>query len=198
MVDYLKGGVREKPVFLPTLKTMHFLARAYLIYTRQVLKLNIYRLLLNWLILTRKHFEDTENGGFFLTADDGEKLLIRAKEIYDGAIPSGNSVMALNLLRVHKITGQEKYLKFSRKSVLRIFWIPGKKPSRCRGFTPCFGLCIGTGKRNCYSRRAWFKRNKPVNKCYKPKLHASKSPSFSTHRYQESKNHKTFTISDQP
>ena len=60
--------------------------------------------------LTRKHFEDTENGGFFLTADDGEKLLIRAKEIYDGAIPSGNSVMALNLLRVHKITGQEKYL----------------------------------------------------------------------------------------
>jgi len=59
--------------------------------------------------LTRKHFEDTENGGFFLTADDGEKLLIRAKEIYDGAIPSGNSVMALNLLRVHKITGQEKY-----------------------------------------------------------------------------------------
>jgi uncharacterized protein YyaL (SSP411 family) len=60
--------------------------------------------------LTRKHFEDSENGGFFLTADDGEKLLIRAKEIHDGAIPSGNSVMALNLLRVHKITGQEKYL----------------------------------------------------------------------------------------
>ena len=60
--------------------------------------------------LTLIHFEDQENGGFFLTADDGEKLLIRAKEIYDGAIPSGNSVMALNLLRVNKITGKEKYL----------------------------------------------------------------------------------------
>ena len=60
--------------------------------------------------LTIKHFEDISEGGFYLTADDGEKLLIRAKEIYDGAIPSGNSVMALNLLRVHKITGQEKYL----------------------------------------------------------------------------------------
>ncbi len=59
--------------------------------------------------LTLQHFEDKENGGFFLTANDGEKLLIRAKEIYDGAIPSGNSVMALNLLRVHKITGKEKY-----------------------------------------------------------------------------------------
>ena len=60
--------------------------------------------------LTLKHFEDRTEGGFFLTANDGEKLLIRAKEIYDGAIPSGNSVMALNLLRVHKITGKKEYL----------------------------------------------------------------------------------------
>ena len=61
--------------------------------------------------LTIIHFEDEREGGFFLTADDGEQLLIRAKEIYDGAIPSGNSVMALNLLRVHKITGKRKYLE---------------------------------------------------------------------------------------
>ncbi len=59
--------------------------------------------------LSLVHFEDQEKGGFFLTADDGEKLLIRAKEIYDGAIPSGNSVMALILLRLHKMTGKEKY-----------------------------------------------------------------------------------------
>ena len=60
--------------------------------------------------LTLVHFEDKEKGGFFLTADDGEKLLIRAKEIYDGAIPSGNSVMALNLLRLNKVSGDKKYL----------------------------------------------------------------------------------------
>ena len=60
--------------------------------------------------LTIIHFEDQENGGFFLTADDGETLLIRTKEIYDGAIPSGNSVMALNLLRINKITGNKSYL----------------------------------------------------------------------------------------
>ena len=59
---------------------------------------------------TIKHFEDSKHGGFFLTSDDGEELLIRAKEFYDGAIPSGNSVMALNLLRIHKITGNKKYL----------------------------------------------------------------------------------------
>jgi uncharacterized protein YyaL (SSP411 family) len=61
--------------------------------------------------LTLVHFEDKEDGGFYLTADDGEKLLIRAKEIYDGAIPSGNSVMALNLLRLNKVTGDKKYLE---------------------------------------------------------------------------------------
>jgi uncharacterized protein YyaL (SSP411 family) len=60
--------------------------------------------------LTLVHFEDKEDGGFYLTADDGEKLLVRAKEIYDGAIPSGNSVMALNLLRLGKVTGDKKYL----------------------------------------------------------------------------------------
>ena len=56
-------------------------------------------------------FEDKKEGGFFLTAVDGEKLLVRPKEIYDGAIPSGNSVMALNLARLSKITTNSKYEK---------------------------------------------------------------------------------------
>jgi uncharacterized protein len=52
-----------------------------------------------------EHFRDKVNGGFYLGADDGEQLLVRQKEIYDGAIPSGNSVAALNLLRLGRITG---------------------------------------------------------------------------------------------
>jgi uncharacterized protein YyaL (SSP411 family) len=58
-----------------------------------------------------KHFWDQQSGGLFMTADDSEKLLIRNKEIYDGAIPSGNSVAALNLLRLGHMTGREDYLK---------------------------------------------------------------------------------------
>ena len=54
-------------------------------------------------------FEDEDRGGFYLTANDGEKLLIRPKEIYDGAIPSGNSVMAINLARIWKMTGNSTY-----------------------------------------------------------------------------------------
>lgn len=52
-----------------------------------------------------QHFWDGREGGFFFTADDAEELLVRKKEIYDGAVPSGNSVMALNLLRLARITG---------------------------------------------------------------------------------------------
>ncbi len=50
-----------------------------------------------------KHFWDEKNGGFYFTPDDGEKLLVREKLIYDGAIPSGNSVMMLNLLKLSRI-----------------------------------------------------------------------------------------------
>jgi len=49
-------------------------------------------------------FWDENIGGFYFTAKDGEKLLTRQKEIYDGAIPSGNSIAMLNLLRLSNIT----------------------------------------------------------------------------------------------
>jgi uncharacterized protein YyaL (SSP411 family) len=51
-----------------------------------------------------EHFWDAANGGFFFTADDAEELLVRQKEDYDGAIPSGNSVAMLNLLRLARMT----------------------------------------------------------------------------------------------
>jgi len=53
-----------------------------------------------------EHFWDEKNGGFFFTPDFGEKLIFRDKETYDGAIPSGNSVALLNLLKLAKITGK--------------------------------------------------------------------------------------------
>ncbi len=51
-----------------------------------------------------KLFWDDKEGGLFFTATDAEKLLIREKEIYDGAIPSGNSIAALDLLRMGRLT----------------------------------------------------------------------------------------------
>jgi hypothetical protein len=64
-------------------------------YLKKALKLNEYLL---------KHFWDDKNGGFYFTADDGEHLLIHQKEIYDGAVPSGNSIAMRNLLRLGRMT----------------------------------------------------------------------------------------------
>jgi uncharacterized protein YyaL (SSP411 family) len=52
-----------------------------------------------------EHFWEDQRGSFYFTADDGEKLLVRSKEIYDGAVPSGNSVAMLNLIRLGRMTG---------------------------------------------------------------------------------------------
>jgi len=54
------------------------------------------------------HFWDEENGGFYQTADYSEKALIRSKEIYDGAYPSGNSVAALDLICLARMTGETR------------------------------------------------------------------------------------------
>jgi hypothetical protein len=57
----------------------------------------------------QQHYEDRENGGFFLTSGDHESLLAREKPSYDGAEPSGNSVAVLNLLRLYEFTTKEEY-----------------------------------------------------------------------------------------
>jgi len=51
------------------------------------------------------HFWDGHLGGLFFTPDDGERFIVRKKEIYDGALPSGNSVAMHNLLRLARFTG---------------------------------------------------------------------------------------------
>jgi uncharacterized protein YyaL (SSP411 family) len=58
----------------------------------------------------QSHFEDSASGGYFFTADDSEKLLIRIKEGHDGSYPSGNSVQMLNLARLGSILSNDEYL----------------------------------------------------------------------------------------
>jgi len=58
-----------------------------------------------------KLFWDDKEGGFFFTATDAEKLLIREKEIYDGAIPSGNAIAVLDLLRMGRLMFNREWEK---------------------------------------------------------------------------------------
>jgi len=67
-----------------------------------------------------RHFWDDDKGGFFFAPDDGEQLLTRQKEIYDGAVPSGNSVASYNLWRLARLTGRTEYEQMSLK-IGRVF-----------------------------------------------------------------------------
>ncbi|MDE0915949.1 MAG: thioredoxin domain-containing protein [Planctomycetota bacterium] len=62
-------------------------------------------------------FEDADAGGFFLSSASGEQLIVRPKESTDGAIPSGNSMATLALLRLGRLTGEVKYETAAAKSL---------------------------------------------------------------------------------
>ncbi len=62
-------------------------------------------------------FADEQDGGFFFTADDHESLLARSKDPLDGALPSANGVAVLNLLALHRATGDPRYLDLAGKTL---------------------------------------------------------------------------------
>ncbi|WP_003544376.1 thioredoxin domain-containing protein [Desulfotomaculum nigrificans] len=65
-------------------------------------------------------FWDRQNGGFFFYGKDSEQLISRPKEIYDGAIPSGNSVATVNLFRLARLTERNRYEELATKQ-LQVF-----------------------------------------------------------------------------
>lgn len=69
--------------------------------------------------LTHKVIKDfgDEKGGFYLYGKDSEELILKPKETYDGAIPSGNSLMAYNFVRLSLITSDEKFIKEAKKQL---------------------------------------------------------------------------------
>ncbi len=77
-------------------------------YIERALKLADDMLLLFW---------DDRYGGFFLNASDSETLIYRPKEVYDGAIPSGNSVAGYALMRLAHLTANPKMMEYSRKQL---------------------------------------------------------------------------------
>ena len=64
-------------------------------------------------------FADAEHGGFFLSAADGDGLVIRTKDLDDNPIPSGNSMLAWVLLRLARIWGDDELERLG-VSVLRL------------------------------------------------------------------------------
>lgn len=62
-------------------------------------------------------FYDKEKGGFFLSSEKNEALFLRPKETHDGAVPSGNSMMAYNLVWLSYLTEEKQYQEFAVKQL---------------------------------------------------------------------------------
>jgi len=62
-------------------------------------------------------FEDTENGAFYASAPGDPSLVMRIKEDYDGAEPSGNSIAVLNLLRLSQMTNRQDFLTSAQRAL---------------------------------------------------------------------------------
>jgi uncharacterized protein YyaL (SSP411 family) len=93
-------------------------------------------------ILT-EHFWDEERGAYFFTSDFGEKLLVRQKDILDSAIPSGNSVQMLNLLRLGRITANTKLEEMANKLMEAFTGQINKMPSAFTQLLSAYDFGLG-------------------------------------------------------
>jgi uncharacterized protein YyaL (SSP411 family) len=62
-------------------------------------------------------FWDAQNGGFFTSGSDGEPLIARMKDIYDGAAPSANTMAVLGLARLGELTGEARFTDVARETI---------------------------------------------------------------------------------
>ncbi|RMF63701.1 MAG: thioredoxin domain-containing protein, partial [Bacteroidetes bacterium] len=89
------------------------------------------------------HFWDEAEGGFFLTADDAEPLLVRQKPLFDGALPSANAIAMLNLLRLARMTGRtDLEARAARVGELMGPYVR-QMPSAFTGFLLALGFAAG-------------------------------------------------------
>ena len=88
-------------------------------------------------------FWDGAEGGFFHTAHDSESLIVRDKEIYDGAVPSSNSVAALNLVRLARLTGNTEWEEMADRLLKTFSGLVGDFPSAYTQFLNAVDFAMG-------------------------------------------------------
>jgi uncharacterized protein len=93
-----------------------------------------------------KYFWDESDGAFFFTAFDSEKLIVRQKEIYDGAIPSGNSVVLMNLMRLYRFTGNVEFEVRAAGLIKTFSKVTKRSPSAYSQFLSGLDFYLGPSK----------------------------------------------------
>jgi uncharacterized protein YyaL (SSP411 family) len=91
-------------------------------------------------------FADRERGGFFQTADDAERLVVRPKELYDNASPSGNSAAAEILLRLGGLTGDRRYEDAAEGALRLVRDVLGRAPTAFGHALSALDRYLGPGR----------------------------------------------------
>lgn len=87
-------------------------------------------------------FEDKDNGGFYFTSEEQNDLILRKKIIYDGALPSGNSVALHNLINLYHLTGRQDFINIASKTINLFGGEINKSPSAYTFFLQGLDLFI--------------------------------------------------------
>jgi uncharacterized protein YyaL (SSP411 family) len=90
-----------------------------------------------------EHFADPERGGFFSTADDGDRLVARRKELEDAPIPAGGSSAALGLLRLFALTGEHRYAEAAEGQLRLVGNIAARHPGAFAHLLQALDLHLG-------------------------------------------------------
>jgi uncharacterized protein YyaL (SSP411 family) len=88
-------------------------------------------------------FRDADRGGFFFSPAGREDLIVRQREVYDGAVPSGNSVALYNLVRLARLAGRTDYASLAAETVAAFSRQVASSPSAYAFFLCALDMEIG-------------------------------------------------------
>jgi uncharacterized protein YyaL (SSP411 family) len=92
--------------------------------------------------LMDEHYLDPE-GGYFFTPHDGQELIVRDKEFFDGATPASNSVAALNLVRLARLTGETAWEETAEQIVSLYAFVMGPQAMAHTQFLNALDFALG-------------------------------------------------------
>ncbi|TWU23158.1 hypothetical protein Pla52o_26930 [Novipirellula galeiformis] len=88
------------------------------------------------------HFEDSDAGGFFYTADDAEKLIARTKDWHDGSLVSGNAAATMALLKLSRLIGSDAYREAAQRTLKLADSILKTQAAACGALLSALDRCL--------------------------------------------------------
>jgi uncharacterized protein len=114
---YRDGEVK----FLATLDDYAFFIKALLDLYEMTFEEKYLEYAFQFFEIANKKFYDKENSGFFDVESSASDIILKTKDIYDGAEPSGNSIIIENAIRLGNITGNKYFFNIAKKSIEYFF-----------------------------------------------------------------------------